>query len=140
MALRQNYLPASGNLSGQTAGTVVAGNTLPVGEMPRTLAKTLSALVSATAATATLTVTFKWQVSNDKSTWYDLMNGSQNAASVVFATGTAAIKTAVLPAPDAIFGWKYARVALVTGVATGASGDLYSMGYAYRYARVPDET
>lgn len=139
MALRYNFLPKTGNINTIVAGSTVAGNTLILGDQPRTLGKTLSALVSFTAATATLTATVKWQVSNDGTTFVDLANGPQNAASVIFATGTAAIVTKAIPAPSEIWGWRMARIAIVTGVATGAAGDLYSLGYCYRYSRTPDE-
>lgn len=138
MALQYNIYAVTGNMNTLVAGSVIAGTALNLGDNARVKLKTLSALVSATAATATLTVAGKWQVSNDNSTWVDLSNGSQNAAAVVLTTGTATIATKAIPAPDAIFGWKWARFALVTGVATGATADLYSIGYCQRTTRSLD--
>lgn len=129
--LKYNAAPSSGNINTNVAGTVVGGNAIFLGNSYKKVAA-LSALVAVTAATATLTFSAKWQVSNDGSTWVDLANGTQNAAAVVLTTGTAAIVTKVIPAPDAIYGWQFARIAISNGVATGAAGDLYALGYCYR--------
>lgn len=139
MALRNNFQPVSGNLNTLVAGSQVNGATFRLGDQPRTLGKELSARVAVTAATATITVAVKFQVSTDGTTFYDVANGSQNAASVVLATGTSAIVTKVFAFPSECWGWKYARLSLVTGVATGAAGDLYAVDYNYRYARIADE-
>ena len=132
MALRSNFLPLTGNLNGLVAGTSVNGNTVEIGDNARQKIKGLGGNVSVTANTATLTASFKWQVSMDRTTWLDVANGSQNAAAVVFTTGTSAAKTASLPAPDSVYGWRFCRLVLVTGVVTGAAGDLYSFGYNFR--------
>ena len=129
--IRNQVAAASGNLNGLTAGSVVGGNAVFMGNVWKKVAN-LSALLKLTAATNTLTMAAKWQVSNDNSTWYDVANEPQNPAAVVITTGTAAEVDKVMPAPDAIYGWQYARIAIVTGVATGASGDLYTIAYNYR--------
>lgn len=93
----------------------------------------LSALVTVDAETDTLTITGRWQVSNDKSTYVDIVP-SNNAANVIIATGTAGADAAVtkaICAPDQIFGYKYCRYVLTNGVATGAATDTYSIGYSY---------
>lgn len=138
MSLRYAVNPVSGNLNTLVAGSQVNGVTLNLGDNTRTKGKMLSALVSVTAATATITVAGKWQVSNDGSTWVDFGNGSQNATAVVLATGTSAIVTKAIPSSEAVFGWRMARFSLVTGVATGAAGDLYSIAYSYRTTRSVD--
>jgi len=138
MALRYNTQATSGNLSTLVAGSTVGGAAVNLGDNTRTKVKDLSALVSVTAATATLTVSVKWQVSNDATVWVDLANGTNNAASVVFTTGTSSIVTKAIPAPSAVFGWRFARIALVTGVVTGAVGDLYALGYCDRSTRSLD--
>lgn len=131
MALRNAVSATSGNLNTLVAGSVQAGTAIFLGQSWRKVAG-LSALVSVTAATATLTLAAKWQVSVDGSTWLDIANGSQNAAAVVLATGTAGIVTKIVPAPDSIYGYPFARVAIVTGVATAGASDLYAMSYSYR--------
>lgn len=141
MTIRYNQLPATGNANTLAAGSVIAGNTLDVGDNTRRKVSALSALVTLLAETNTFTWSSKWQVSNDKVTWVDLANGAQNAASVVIATGTAGADTAVtkaIPAPECIYGWKWARIALVTGVATGAAADTYAVGYCFRTNNLPD--
>jgi len=131
--LKYNIGASSGNLNTLTSGSEVDGNAVFLGGAYRKVAS-LSALVTVLAQTNTLTIAAKWQVSNDKSTWVDVANGSQNAAAVVLQTGTSGTDVAVskaIPAPDAIYGWKYARIALVTGGTTGATADTYAMSYCY---------
>ncbi len=130
MGLRYNVSGVSGNANTLVAGSVIAGNSVFMGANFRKV-RDLIALVSFTAATSTLTATGKWQGSNDNSTWVDLA-GANNSANVTFTTGTAAIVTKSLDAPLGVYGWKYARFVFVTGVATGAAGDLYSIAYSYR--------
>lgn len=95
---------------------------------------TLSAHVQVTAQTSTLTIYASWQVSMDDTTYYDVAPVN-NAALVALATGTAGADTAVnkvIPAPDAAYAWKYARVQLYTGVASATTGDLGGIKYYYR--------
>jgi hypothetical protein len=131
MSLRNAVAASSGNLNGITTSQIQGGTAVFMGQAWRKVSG-LSALVSLTAATSTITLGTKWQVSVDNSTWLDVANGTQNAAAVVFATGTAAIVTKVVPAPDVVYGYPYARIAIVVGVTTGATGDLYSISYSYR--------
>lgn len=135
MSLRYNAHVASGNADTLVAGSVIGGNAVDLGDNSRQKVRSLSALVTVDCETSTLTMTGKWQVSNDGSTWVDVTNGSQNAAGVAFATGTGgadADVTKSFVAPDAIYGWKKARFAIVTGVVTGNTVDTYSIGYCYR--------
>lgn len=123
----------TGNFNSVTAGSQVAGNAIFIGnDVSR--ASSLSALCVLLAETNTLTLTVKWQVSNDNSTWYDFSYSVGNAAPTVVGTGTAGADSAVtkvFEAPQGVLGWKYARVAFVVGVATGAAGDTYTYGYNY---------
>lgn len=138
MARMYNAFLTSGTLNTLVAGSVVNGSSVVLGDSVRAKLKMLSAVVGGTAATATLTIAGKWQVSNDNSTWVDLANGAQNAASVVLATGTSAAFVKAIPSPDCIYAYPFARFSLVTGVATGAAGDLYSIGYSLRTSRSLD--
>lgn len=134
MTVKYNVSSSSGNANGLTTSSVVGGTAVFIGNVNQKL-KYISALVTCLADTSTFTWAFKWQVSNDNSTWVDVSNGSQNAAAVVLATGTGGADTAVtksIPAPDAVNGWQWVRAALVTGGTTGATIDTYAIGYCYR--------
>lgn len=138
MTMRYNAHSSSGNIDTLVAGSVVGGTAVDLGDNARQKVRALSALVTVDAESASLTFTAKWQVSNDGSTWVDLANGSQNAAGVALATGTAGADAAVtraIPAPDGIYGWKKARIALTTAGATGAAADTYALSYCYRTGR-----
>jgi hypothetical protein len=113
--------PAAGSTTG---GTAIATAMWQPG--------TLSCLFTVDAETNTITLTGKFQVSNDNSTWYDLAGDAQNPANVALATGTAGADTAVdrvLPVPMAAHGFKYIRAAVVNGVATGAAVDTYAFTF-----------
>jgi hypothetical protein len=121
----------SGNLNTVVAGTTTAGTAISTANMAP---GSLSCLFTVTAETNTITITPKWQVSDDNSTWYDL-SGLNNAAQVALATGTAGADAAVskvLTAPSEVSGWKYVRPAVVNGVATGAATDLYAFELHFR--------
>src|SRR5690606_32570380 len=99
---------------------------------------TLSALVTVDAEEENITLTAKWQVSNDGATWVDAVV-PQNPANVVLATGTAGADAAVtraIQAPDVVYGWRYARAAIVNGAEAGTTSDTYSIGYCYELADV----
>lgn len=93
---------------------------------------TLSARAAVTVATNSLTVTPKWEVSDDQSTYYAVKNPS-NAAWTVLATGngTGATTNHVLTAPSAVYGWRFCRVALTPAAATGTSADVATVTYNY---------
>lgn len=125
------------NLNGVSAGTTTGGNSVLMGDNSRQKVQALSALVTVDAETDTIVLTGKWQVSNDNSTWVDLAHGTQNAAGVALATGTAgadASVTKAFQAPDAVYGWRYARFAIVNTVAAGLTADTYNISYCYRTA------
>jgi hypothetical protein len=91
----------------------------------------VSARVTLTAATATITLTALWQVSDDNSTWIDLMQPN-NAAYVIHSTGTAAADLRVISAPNGIHAHRFARLAVRVGVTTGQAGDVGNVGYNYQ--------
>jgi len=131
----QNFTISGGSgdlTAAPVAGTTTGGTGISLANIERS---TLSCLFTVLAETNTLTITGKFQVSDDNSTWYDLAGDAQNPANVVLATGTAGADTAVtrvLPVPPAAFGWKWLRAAIVNGVATGAAGDTYSFSFRCR--------
>jgi hypothetical protein len=124
----------SGDLTaGPAAGATTGGTALPtIGiEMG-----TLSCLCTVDAETSTITLTAKFQVSDDNATWYDLAGDAQNPANVLLATGTGGADAAVdrvLPVPSQALGWKYVRAAVVNGVAQGAAVDTYAFTFKYRF-------
>lgn len=131
MALRWKVSGVSGNINGATAGTVTAGNAVFMGNVAPKV-DSLSAVVNVTAATSTLTWSGKWQISNDNSTWVDCKN-SNNAAYVTITTGTASATGDVsYDAPLSVYGARYSRFALVNGVTTGGTTDVYAIAYSYR--------
>ena len=95
----------------------------------------MSANVYALATTNTLTVTAKWQVSDDGSTYRDCKpsNGATNVA-LVTGTGAAVTDTVCVAAPDCVYGKPYARVRLVSGVGVGngLGQDEGSVSYNWR--------
>lgn len=95
----------------------------------------MSANVYALATTNTLTITAKWQVSDDGVTFRDCKpsNGATNVA-LVTGTGSAVTDTVCLAAPDCVYGKKYARVRLVSGVGVGGGlgVDEGSVSYNWR--------
>ncbi len=133
MTKRYNASVATGTADTVVVGAAVTGNSLFLGGDSEKV-KNLSAVILVDIETNTLTLTAKWQVSNDASTWLDLAHGTENAAGVVVGTGTGgadAAITKVIPAPDCIYGYRYARLALVVAGTTGAAVDTFSIGYSY---------
>jgi hypothetical protein len=125
-----NKKVASGNWNGDAAGTDKNGATL---SLSIAMVSSLAAHVVVEAETDTLTITGRWEVSNDDSTWYTIVP-SNNAANVILATGTAGADTPVtrvVVAPDQIYGYRYARYTVTNGVATGATTDTYAIGYSF---------
>ena len=137
MAIRSFVSASNGTLNTLVAGSVVNGTTVFVGQAYNKI-RALSARVQLTAATSTLTMAVKWQVSVDGTNFFDIANGSQNAAAVVVTTGTSAIKKLIIPASELVYAYQYCRLAIVTGVATGAAGDLYVIDYTYRQLTASD--
>jgi len=120
-------------LTSVAAGADGAGATLL---MSRVALGSLSATVTVDAETDTITLTPVWQVSNDASTWIDA-RPSNAAANVALATGTSspdAAVTAVVSAPAAAYGFRYARCNVRVGVTTGTANDTATIAYNYASA------
>lgn len=95
---------------------------------------TLSALVVCTATTASLAITNNWQVSADGTTYYNCVP-TNSAANTAAVTGAAATRTDVIPAPDAAYGWKWARLRSTSSGAT-AGGVTDGVTISYRYSKI----
>jgi hypothetical protein len=95
----------------------------------------LSAIISATASSSTLSITANWQVSQDGSTYYNVVpvNSATNVA-MILGTGTSATTTNVIPATD-VYGYKYARLRATSSGAT-ANGTVDGVTVSYRYVKV----
>ncbi len=135
MPIFYNQHQTTSTLNGVASGTTVGMAAVFIGNANKRSVEGLSANLLLDVETSTLTVAAKWQVSNDKSTWVDLAHAPNNPAAVVVGTGTGgadASITLAIPALEAVYGYKWARIALVTGVTTGASADTYTVGYSYR--------
>lgn len=108
-------LPTLTSLNGTARnGTAVVLNVVHPG--------TLSALCIGSTKTASVVATYKWQVSMDGSTYYDL-KPMNNAASVTTSAGTGSdvAYAFVLDCPVSACGWKYIRpVATLSGASTAA--------------------
>lgn len=124
----------SGDFSAVTAGNALAATALFTGKEFQKV-RGLMAKVTVLAETNTLTLTAKWQVSRDNSTWVDVANGPQNAAGVALATGTAGADTAVtryIMCPDDItYSTPWVRLAIVVGAVNGTVNDTYAISYDY---------
>ena len=123
----------TGTADGVTIGDPVSGNTLFLGKSVKKV-RDLSALLVVDAETNTWTMTPRWQVSNDESTWYVLPLGPENPSITPIATGTGGADVAVnhvLEAPRGIEGWQFCRAQVVIGVATGTANDTFQIGYNY---------
>ena len=115
------------------APQTVTGNTVIMNKVET---GSLSATVYTLATTNTLTLTAKWQVSDDGSTWVDCASSPQNATHVaqVTGTGSAVSATRVIPAPDSVYGKRRARCVVVSGTGSGggAGQDEANISYNYR--------
>lgn len=119
-------------LSGVTAGSVAGGPVLALAANDAEC-DSLVANVSVGLTTSTATVTTKWQVSNDNSTWLDLKGLNSPAAVTVAAAGTGSlVTTAYAHACPINVSYPYVRLAVQMGVATGAAGDNVVISYNYR--------
>lgn len=127
--LRFNTNIVTGSMNG-VSNASVTGNTVFLGTNFVKL-EYLTAYLIVTAATASLVVKPYWQVSNDGSTFKTMQNDANCGIQLAIATATENV-TEVLPTPRGIEGYKYARCMLAVSGATGAAGDLYSIGYSYR--------
>ncbi len=134
MGLRIATSSSTGTFDTLIVGAQVSGAAIFMGNITPKV-KGLSAKLVVLADTDTVTLAAKWQVSNDNSTWLNVTHGTQNAAAVVLATGTGGADVAVtkvVSAPEAVYGYAFARIAVVVGGATGAAIDTYTISYNYR--------
>ena len=130
-ARRVTTSASTGNLDTNVAGTQEAAAVLTMNQVEP---GSLAAEVLVDCETSTLTMFLDWQVSNDNSTWMTVANGTQNAAAVALATGTAgadASVTKIVPAPSCVYSYPYCRAAIRNEVATGNTVDTYSVKYQY---------
>jgi hypothetical protein len=120
----------SGDFNGDAAGTTASGTGLPLRNVEH---GSLSVYADISAYTNTFTIAGYWEVSDDDSTYIKVVP-LNNAAIVVFATGTGAAVTAdvVVSCPSECWGWKYARFTVIAGVTTGANAaDSYALTYRW---------
>jgi hypothetical protein len=135
VAYQPIFAVEAGNFNGATAGSTIPLNPVKMGLTSTPLLAMLCVVLTVDAETDGLQLLGRWQVSQDKSTWYDVAHGPQNAAPVAFATGTAgadAVISRAFAAPECVEAWNWVRFAFVTAGATGAAIDTYSAQYAAR--------
>lgn len=118
-----NQLPKAVTGFTGAAPQTVKGNVVVMNVVER---GTLSADAYALATTNTLTITAKWQVSSTGKAavdgdWTDCAGAPNNPADVPLVTGTGAPVTATkcVPAPAGVYGKRYARLVLTSGVGVG---------------------
>jgi hypothetical protein len=127
--LRINQSVVTGSLLG-VSNASVTGASMDLGRKFLAV-EHLNAYLIVTAATSNLTVTPFWQVSNDASNWASMSPNATVSVGLPVVTGTANV-TKTVPSPIGLAGYRYARCMLAVGGATGAAGDLYSIGYSWR--------
>jgi hypothetical protein len=139
MSIRRYNTPlATGNFTGATSGAQVNGATLHIGENQRDIVD-LAAHVIATITMTSATVSVIWQGSNDATTFVTVAHSPENPAAVAMATGVASGTTKAYSPPPGVYGYKYARAAVVFGSATaGTTNDAVSIGYVYRQVAAGD--
>jgi hypothetical protein len=113
--------------AGSTVGTAAANKVLMAKVADGT---EVGCIVSMKVNTTSLTLTPKWQGSQDGTTWRDLFSAN-SAANVATAGGTGSDVTTVRDVAIGKRGYKYVRVVFVTGGATAhATADTYEIiGY-----------
>lgn len=127
-----NGVLATGELAAST-GTAPETNAGPSLAMNDVTVGSLSALVYMQAKVNLMTMEPQWQVSKDGTTWYDAKT-SNNAAAVVAVTGTGSnvSTTIAVSAPDAVYGYAYSRLSVVSRLADAVdANDEYSIEYNY---------
>jgi hypothetical protein len=97
----------------------------------------LSAELQYDVTVSTLTYTASWQVSVDGTNWLTVANGAQNAAGVVFATGTGSKVTSklVVEAPLCVYAYPYARALVTTGVGVAGGAGSEDVTVLYNYVK-----
>jgi hypothetical protein len=99
---------------------------------------TLSANVYAKATTNTLTITGKWQVSDDGTTFRDAYIANRPAnVTIVAGTGAAVSDNICVAAPDCVYSKRYARFVLTTGVGVGGGAGTDEGNISYNWMAAP---
>lgn len=115
------------------APQTVAGATLSAAAL-RIETGSLSANVYAKATTNTLTLTAKWQVSLDGSTFRDCYLANRPAnVTIVTGTGSAVTDTITVDAPAACYGMPYCRLIVVSGTGSGGGAGVDEAKITYNY-------
>lgn len=98
-----------------------------------TSAGTISVFCSASITTASVLATFKLQVSDDGTNWYDLAGGTSSNVSFATAagTGTEVITSKVLTFDVAVISWVQCRVVATLSGASTVSADKTTATYHY---------
>lgn len=97
---------------------------------------TLAANVYVLATTNTLTLTGKWQVSQDGTTYVDHIVGTGAEPSVlVTGTGSAVTKTRSVSAHSSTYAYRYARYTVVSGVGVGGGAAVDEASISYNYVQ-----
>lgn len=130
-----NVLPTGVTAITGSAPQTVAGGTIVMGKpnfTPRP--GTLCAEVYGKATTNTLTITAKWQVSDDNSTWRDAYGpGRPSNVAMVTGTGSAVTDTIRVAAPDSVYSANYARCILVSGTGSGGGAGVDEGSVVYHF-------
>lgn len=118
------------------APQAINGNALAMGDCQP---GTVMALVYAKATTNLLTITGKWQVTNTPNTsgsWIDarLPNAPADVV-IVTGTGSAVTSTRYVVAPDSIYGYRFARYVLTSGVGVGGGLGVDEGQISYQHMR-----
>lgn len=125
-----SQIPLNGVVSGTTASTT--GLVLAVGGVNNIEFESLSAIVEVNQATASLTNTTKWQVSNDGTNWIDLFNKSCTVNVQKATTGASGLTQYVQSFDGINPSFQYVRFATLTGGATGGASDNLCVAYNWR--------
>ena len=129
--VKHRTLTSSGTMYAIEAGSAQASDAIQTNQIEP---ESLTCLFSVLAETDGTTLTGRWQVSQDNSTWYQL-DPPLNPAATILATGTSGSDTLtnkVLSPPEGWDGWKFVRAAVELGGVTGVTADTYSMTLTYR--------
>jgi len=119
---------STGTANTQSVGYNVDGTALAVGtdRSGRPKPGTLAAYVEADC-TGSVTWTPAWRVSDDNTTFYNLAVEGNVAETAISVTTTGRM----LSAPQAVHGFRYARLRLTTGGATGVTANVCEISYCY---------
>lgn len=138
------FIQSDQNAIGLTAGAISGSAPQVVNGATRSMTGietgTLSAKVYYNINANNMTITGKWQVSDDGgSNWYDCSGGPHAPANVAIYTGTGSpvTGTIIIPAPDGVYGHMNARYKITSGAASGggAGVDEVNISYSFRFAR-----